>query len=69
MDKDLAERLRNLAPEKPEHVFINEKCWGLKMRVDLLLCDPATLEWRRFPCWEWDGQKVKELNKWAENFR
>ena len=41
----------------------------MKMRVDLLLCDPATLEWRRLPSWEWDGQKVKELSKWAENFR
>ena len=41
----------------------------MKMRVDALWCDPATLEESRFPCWEWDGEKVVELHPLASNFR
>lgn len=40
-----------------------------KLRVDLLLCNPETLQWVHVPGWEWDGECVRELDSLAEDFR
>ena len=45
--------------------ILNAKKW----RADILLVDSRTLQTRKVPCWEWDGQKVRELDKWAAVFR
>ncbi|MBQ7252292.1 MAG: hypothetical protein IJS32_06805 [Kiritimatiellae bacterium] len=41
----------------------------MKTRVDFVDINPSTLEERRIPCWEWDGEKIVELDGWASQFR
>ena len=41
----------------------------MKTRVDLWIYTPATGMSERFPCWEFDGERVTELNAWADEFR